>query len=54
MPLHDGGGAFFRPTGANIAKGERKMKLKNLISKRYKETPADCQIVSQALMMRGG
>lgn len=30
------------------------MKLKNLISKRYKETPADCQIVSQALMMRGG
>lgn len=30
------------------------MKLKNLVSKRYKETPADCQIVSQALMMRGG
>ena len=29
------------------------MKLKNLISKRYKETPADCQIASQALMMRG-
>ena len=30
------------------------MKLKNLVSKRYKETPADCQIASQALMMRGG
>ena len=30
------------------------MKLKNLVSKRYKETPADCQIISQALMMRGG
>ena len=30
------------------------MKLKNLVSKRYKETPADCQITSQALMMRGG
>jgi len=30
------------------------MKVKNLISKRYKETPADCQIASQALMMRGG
>lgn len=30
------------------------MKLKNLMSKRYKETPADCQIVSHALMMRGG
>jgi len=30
------------------------MKLKNLVSKRYKETPADCQISSQALMMRGG
>jgi len=30
------------------------MKLKNLVSKRYKETPADTQIASQALMMRGG
>ncbi len=30
------------------------MKVKNLVSKRYKETPADCQIASQALMMRGG
>lgn len=30
------------------------MKLKNLVSKRYKETPADCQIVSHALMIRGG
>ncbi len=30
------------------------MKLKNLVSKRYKETPADCQIASQAFMMRGG
>ena len=30
------------------------MKLKNLITKRYKETPADCVIASQALMMRGG
>lgn len=30
------------------------MKVRNLISKRYKETPADCQIASQALMMRGG
>lgn len=30
------------------------MKLKSLMSKRYKETPADCQIVSHALMMRGG
>jgi hypothetical protein len=30
------------------------MKLKNLVSKRYKEPPADCQIASQALMMRGG
>ena len=30
------------------------MKVRNLVSKRYKETPADCQIMSQALMMRGG
>ena len=30
------------------------MKVKNLVSKRFKETPADCQIASQALMMRGG
>lgn len=30
------------------------MKLRNLVSKRYKETPADCVIASQALMMRGG
>lgn len=30
------------------------MKLSQLVSKRYKETPADCQIASQALMMRGG
>ena len=30
------------------------MKLKNLVSKRYKEMPADCQIASLALMMRGG
>ena len=30
------------------------MKLKNLVSKRYKEMPADCQIASHALMMRGG
>ena len=30
------------------------MKVRNLVSKRYKETPADCQIASQALMMRGG
>lgn len=30
------------------------MKLRNLVSKRYKETPADCIIASQALMMRGG
>ena len=30
------------------------MKLKNLVTKRYKETPSDCQIASQALMMRGG
>ena len=30
------------------------MKVRNLISKRYKETPADCIIASQALMMRGG
>ena len=30
------------------------MKLKNLVSKRYKETPADCQIASHALMIRGG
>ena len=30
------------------------MKMRNLVSKRYKETPADCQIASQALMMRGG
>ncbi|MDR0897654.1 MAG: proline--tRNA ligase [Oscillospiraceae bacterium] len=30
------------------------MKLKTLVSKRYKEPPADCQIASQALMMRGG
>ena len=30
------------------------MKMKHLVSKRYKETPADCVIASQALMMRGG
>ena len=30
------------------------MKVSQLATKRYKETPADCQIVSQALMMRGG
>ncbi len=30
------------------------MKVSNLMTKRYKETPADCQIASQALMMRGG
>ena len=30
------------------------MKVRNLVSKRYKETPADCQIASQSLMMRGG
>jgi len=30
------------------------MKFRNLVSKRYKEVPADCQIVSQALMTRGG
>ena len=30
------------------------MKLRNLVSKRSKETPADCVIASQALMMRGG
>ena len=30
------------------------MKVRNLVSKRYKETPADCIIASQALMMRGG
>ena len=30
------------------------MKVSQLITKRYKETPADCQITSQALMMRGG
>ena len=30
------------------------MKVRNLVSKRFKETPADCQIASQALMMRGG
>ncbi|MBR4502767.1 MAG: proline--tRNA ligase [Clostridia bacterium] len=30
------------------------MKVSNLVSKRFKETPADCQIASQALMIRGG
>ncbi len=30
------------------------MKVSQLVSKRFKETPADCQIISQALMMRGG
>ena len=30
------------------------MKVSQMASKRYKETPADCQIESQALMMRGG
>lgn len=30
------------------------MKTSQLVSKRFKETPADCQIASQALMMRGG
>ena len=30
------------------------MKVRNLVSKRFKETPADCAIASQALMMRGG
>ncbi len=30
------------------------MKVKQLVSKRYKETPADCVIPSQTLMMRGG
>ena len=30
------------------------MKVRNLVSKRFKETPADCVIPSQTLMMRGG
>lgn len=30
------------------------MKVSQLVSKRYKETPSDCQIESQALMIRGG
>ena len=30
------------------------IKVSQLVTKRYKETPADCQIASQALMMRGG
>jgi len=30
------------------------MKVSQMASKRYKEHPADCQIESQALMMRGG
>ncbi len=30
------------------------IKVSQLVSKRFKETPADCQIVSQALMVRGG
>ena len=30
------------------------MKVSNLVTKRFKETPADCQIASQALMVRGG
>ena len=52
-PCKDTGAkAFFVP---RKQKGERNiMKVKNLVSKRYKETPADCQIASQALMMRGG
>ncbi len=30
------------------------MKVSELVSKRYKETPADCQMASQAFMLRGG
>ena len=30
------------------------MKLKNLVSQRFKERPADCLIDSHALMIRGG
>ena len=46
---------FLRPCmGRRCFLKENSMKLKNLISKRYKETPADCQIASQAFMMRGG
>ena len=30
------------------------MKLKNLVSQRFKERPADCVIDSHALMIRGG
>ncbi len=30
------------------------MKVSQLVSKRFKETPTDCQIESQALMIRGG
>ncbi len=30
------------------------MKVRNLVSKRFRETPADCQIASQVLMIRGG
>ncbi len=34
--------------------GGRGMKVSRFVSKRFKETPADCQIESQALMIRGG
>ena len=30
------------------------MKLKNLVSQRFKENPSDAQIASHALMVRGG
>ena len=49
------GRSFFRPLYMTTDKGEdNAMKLRNLVSKRYKETPADCVIASQALMMRVG
>ena len=30
------------------------MKLVNMIGDRFRETPADCQIISQIFMIRGG
>lgn len=30
------------------------MKLANMLGDRFRETPADCQIISQIFMIRGG
>jgi prolyl-tRNA synthetase len=46
----------FGQTGGHAIKKKRgnAMKLKNLVSQRFKENPSDAQIASHALMVRGG